>query len=354
MSSIFSEYKDSLLDYIDDSEKSNLRFPLRKTGNIMNNYTRGDFIVVGGRKTSGKSSYILNNYVISPLVQKLTAKKNNKPFDVKIIYINTRRNLKTTMERMIVNYISQKNKGHKVGVPSLYGLDGNHKALTKVKSKSLMSGAMNALHTFSEKGILSTIASRKSLYEIDNIIRASMSEYGEYDEENNEFTYDEEHKDLTTIVSIDDITGIFSETGSNNIKNDNAHQLATKLKALAKVYNILIVLAVPSSEVYIKATGHRSSLGEIAPYHIYADRSIIFHNPYETEDMQMLGYETRDFINQRTGVCYLRTAFIASNYMGPSGVHVGYFLYPENGYFIELPKAEDSDEIEVFSDRARE
>jgi hypothetical protein len=38
--------------------------------------------------------------------------------------------------------------------------------------------------------------------------------------------------------------------------------LAIKLKDLAKVYNMIIVLAVPSSNTYIKATGHMSSLGK--------------------------------------------------------------------------------------------
>jgi hypothetical protein len=41
--------------------RNNLRFPLRKTGNIFNNYTRGDFIIVGGRKTS-ESSFLF--YII--------------------------------------------------------------------------------------------------------------------------------------------------------------------------------------------------------------------------------------------------------------------------------------------------
>jgi hypothetical protein len=57
----------------------------------------------------------------------------------------------------------------------------------------------------------------------------------------------------------------------------NSHQLA--IKDLAKVYNMIIVLAVPSSNTYIKATGHMSSLEEVAPYHIYADRVVILHNP---------------------------------------------------------------------------
>jgi hypothetical protein len=41
MASIFSKFKDPILDFIEDKEKTiNLRFPLRKTGNIFNNYTR--------------------------------------------------------------------------------------------------------------------------------------------------------------------------------------------------------------------------------------------------------------------------------------------------------------------------
>jgi hypothetical protein len=68
---------------------------------------------------------------------------------------------------------------------------------------------------------------------------------------------------LIPIIAIDDVTGIFTDTGSNN-KNENSHQLAIKLKDLAKVYNMIIVLAVPSSNTYIKATGHMSSLEEVA------------------------------------------------------------------------------------------
>jgi hypothetical protein len=86
--------------------------------------------------------------------------------------------------------------------------------------------------------------------------------------------------------------------------------LINAIKDLAKVYNMIIVLAVPSSNTYIKATGHMSSLEEVAPYHIYADRVVILHNPIETGDKHMLGYETGDFVNPRTGICYLRTAFM--------------------------------------------
>jgi hypothetical protein len=123
-----------------------------------------------------------------------------------------------------------------------------------------------------------------------------------------EFTYKEEHSKLIPIIAIDDVTGIFTDTGSNNIKNENSHQLAIKLKDLAKVYNMIIVLAVPSSNTYIKATGHMSSLEEVAPY-IY--RQGVLHNPIETGDKHMLGYETGDFVNPRTGIW---TAFIAAIY----------------------------------------
>jgi hypothetical protein len=52
--------------------------------------------------------FILHNYVISPLIQKNKCEETRNPFDVKVIYLNTRKNVKSTIERMIVNYNSQK------------------------------------------------------------------------------------------------------------------------------------------------------------------------------------------------------------------------------------------------------
>jgi hypothetical protein len=54
MASIFSKFKDPIWISLKTRE-NNLRFPLRKTGNIFNNYTRGDFIIVGGRKHQEKA-----------------------------------------------------------------------------------------------------------------------------------------------------------------------------------------------------------------------------------------------------------------------------------------------------------
>jgi hypothetical protein len=76
------------------------------------------------------------------------------------------------------------------------------------------------------------------------------------------------------------------------IKNENSHQLAIKLKDLAKVYNMIIVWCA-FFKTYIKR--HMSSLEEVAPT-IYADRVVILHNPIETGDKHMLGYETGDFV----------------------------------------------------------
>lgn len=57
MGSIFSKYKDVLIDISDTEHKKDLTYPLQKVGDLVNGYTRGDFIIVGGKKTSGKSSF---------------------------------------------------------------------------------------------------------------------------------------------------------------------------------------------------------------------------------------------------------------------------------------------------------
>ena len=65
-------------------------------------------------------------------MQKLTAKKRGKPFDLKLLYINTRKNAKEVIERMTVNYSSHKFKGNKISIQSLYGYTG---ATFKVKTE---------------------------------------------------------------------------------------------------------------------------------------------------------------------------------------------------------------------------
>jgi len=350
MSSIFSLFKDSLLDFVDLNNKYNLRYPLEKTGAVFNNYTRGDFIIIGGRKTSGKSSLLMNNYVISPIVQKISAKRNDTPFDVKVVYINTRKSVKNIMERLIVNYLSYKNNGTKLGVPSLYGYEGRHQYMSSKASKGHIAKTMGVFDTFVDRGFLNVITSRRTIFEIENIIRTTMDEYGTLDTESDTFTYDKEYINLIPIISIDDTSGISGETGSSLGRAETGHLIGQKLKSLAKIYNIIVVLAVPSLSLFRKFEGvHRSSVDEIYPYNIYADRVAIMHNPQETNDKQALGLATEDFISPNTGICYLRTIFIAANYMGPSGLVFPLFLYPENGFIMELPPGDD-EEIGVFID----
>ena len=345
--SLFTRYRDTILNHIEAKGKRSLKFPLNKTGSILNDYSRGDFIVIGGRKTSGKSSFILNNYVISPILQKKKAAGSDADFRIKLIYFSTRKTPKATIERMIVNYVSNTNKGTKIGVPSIYGLPGRNKRVSTALSKKITTSALAVFDKFSEKDYLTVVGNKKGVFEIESIVHSSMDQYGLIDDETGEFVYADEYKEMIPIFSVDDITGIVSESGSSNFKNENAHIIAKKLKELAKVYNAVVVLGVPSTPVYIKGV-HRSTSEELTPYSTYADRTIVLHNPLETSEKQMLGYETMDFINATTGICYFRTAFIATNYMGASGIYIPYFLYPENGYLLELPSAEDIGNLDEF------
>lgn len=357
MATIFSKYKDTLLNLIEGPKMNDIKYPLRKTGNVFNGYTRGDYIVVGGRKTSGKGSFIMNNYVISPLVQrrvagqKFSKEDGPKPFDMKVIYINTKKPLKAVMDRLIVNYSSYESGGNKVGVPTLCGLEGNHMKMPAVKAKQLASNMVNLFDAFINGGHLNVICSSRTIYELEVMIREILNEYGHFDEEEGVFIYKKKYKDLIPIIAIDDITGIIGENGGSNFKNENAHLISKKLKEIAKSYNALVILGVPSLTSTYKSGGqHISSVSELEPYGTYADRAIILHNPVETNEKVIYGYDVQDFINPTTGNCYMRTAYIAANYMGPSGIYIPYFIYPENGFIMELPACDNVEEIGVFTD----
>ena len=357
MATIFSKYKDTMLSAIENGVKDIISYPLRKTGNILNGYGRGDFIVIGGRKTSGKGSFIMNNYVISPLLQRRVSgqkhsKENGpKPFDMKIIYINTKKSPKATMDRLVVNYSSYESGGNKVGVPTIFGKEGNHVKMPMAKAKLLASNMMNLFDAFIAGGHLNVICSSRTVYELEVMIREILSEYGHFDDEENEFVYKKKYKDLIPIIAIDDVTGIIGESGSSNLKNENSHLIAKKLKEIAKSYNALVVLGVPSViSAYRSSSQHLSTASEIDPYGTYADRAIILHNPVETNEKVVFGYDVQDFVHPTTGVCYLRTAYVAANYMGASGIYIPYFMYPENGFIMELPAYDNIEEMGVFTD----
>jgi len=352
---IFSEYKDTILDEMENKVGSKLRFPLQATRGVINSYIRGDFILVGGRKTSGKSSFMLSNYVTAPLRQKLKSIKDGTDLKIRVIYINSRKNNKATIERMVVNYISSNNKGNKVGVPSLYRYSGTHKKYSAALAKKMLTGTMSTFDRLIRGQVLNVISSRKTVMEIDSIVQGIMEEYGVFHNfDEFDFEYDEEYKNVTPILVIDDITSLIGESGGPVLKHDNAHKFAIKLKLMAKALNMVVVLGVPSAPRYSKGAFHKSSLEEVEPYHLYADRVLIMHNPMETDDKKVLGYETNKFIGRSTGICYLRMLFVASNYMGPSGVYIPYFLYPENGFIIELPKYDDEESLDVFYDLVAE
>ena len=357
MGSIFSKYKDVLIDISDTEHKKDLTYPLQKVGDLVNGYTRGDFIIVGGKKTSGKSSFVLNNYVNYPLLKRATSKADNKKIDIKVIYINTKKTVKSTLEKLIVNYAANKHGLCKLGVPTLYNLSGSHEKISRGLAKNVISSVMSAYDQFSEKGILTLSAGRKSIYEITQLIKASLAEYGEYNEELEEFVYKPEFSDLIPIVAIDDVSGITIESSvseESGLRASAAAQIAIELKSIAKTYGVLVVLTVPSGPVYTSTNYYSSSIEEVTPYHIYADRILLLKNPAESEKFkEVLGFDMYRFVSKINGACYFRSLYVGSNYMGASGVYVPLFMYPENGTFLELPKNSvdyDDDELLDFYD----
>jgi hypothetical protein len=347
--SVFSKYKDILLDKILERKEDKLKFPLDKLGNNINNYSSGDFIAIGGRKTSGKSYFVLHNYVINPIIQRMAKKKVGIVIDLKVIYISTRYSLKHTMDRMVVNYISQMSGGNKVSIPSIYGYTGNHAKLLPEDAKNVFSSTFDIFDAFVNKGMLNVIAGQKSMLEINSFIRTAMEELGEFDDDD-DFIYSKNKKDTKVIIVIDDVSNIAKES-LNSSSFETAIQIANNLRDIAKSYEATVVATVPTISSYKRDKTHRSSIADISPYGSVCDRGIVLHNPVETDDFRFLDYDIQDFINQKTGACYFRSAFIAANFMGASGVYIPLFIMPENGYFDELPSSAEEFELEIFKDK---
>jgi hypothetical protein len=76
-------------------------------------------------------------------------RRNKEPLDVSYL-LNTRKNVKSTIERMIVNYNPKKTTVQK-SVPSLYGFEGNHIKLSTTKAKEMITSTMSTFDQLSDK-----------------------------------------------------------------------------------------------------------------------------------------------------------------------------------------------------------
>lgn len=347
---IFKNIKDTLLDYVDRDTKTELKYPLFKVGKAINNYRAGDFIVVGGRKTSGKGYFLLNNYIISPLLQKEKANKFEDRLDVNILYFSTKRSMKLTIERMIVNYFSQKDRGSKLSISDLYGYNKTKGGISKAKSKAIIISALKHFNMLEKTEVIDVFSGKKTVDSLRDIIHDKMERYGSFSSDWRDFIYKEEYKHHKTIIVIDDASGVVNETGGPALKNLTAVSLGMALREYATILNVTIVLSVPSDNTFFRDRMYKGYLNTISPYDHYADRVLLLHNPVETSDESVFDYKMSEFRNEKTGINYFRFLHIASNYMGPSGIILPLFLFPENGYFKELPKADDDIKLDPFFD----
>lgn len=349
---IINRIKDKILDKIENVENLDIQMELPKTNKILNGYIRGEFIVVSGRKTSGKSSFILKNYVMDLMQQKQIYKTD---LGMKIMYFNTKKTYMSTIERMAAYYIASKSTSDlnkKISIASFYKYLGQSRNFPKSFIKTKMLNFIKYLSVYVEKDYIDVITGSYSIDEIVTIIKDSFSNYGLFNETDTKFEYKDDDSSFIPVIVIDDATMITGENGANCIRNENASRLAMELKKLARALKAIVVLNVPSTSMY-KSFGKKdkmyiNSVDEVNPYTSYADKIIFMHNPAETEDFHPIGYSLENFVNTTEGICYFRYLNVAANSLGASGVIIPYFFYPQSGFIEELPEAIDESKLQKY------
>jgi hypothetical protein len=344
----FNTVRDTIISDIDEGVKQPFTYPLKKIGGLLGGYPRKEFIAIGGRRTSGKSYFLLNNYVIAPILQEIKALQIKETLGLNLIYVSNKRTLRTTLERMIVNISSNFKKGNKVGIPSIYNTPNNkNKKISRDKAKSAIISGTSALTTLENKKKLHLLSNKFTVDSLKDTISDIMGEFGLFNGDHSDFTFNDKYSDLTNIIVIDDASGIFGSDGTPALKNTSAIELGIMLKHISRVFNALVVLGVPSSIEYYRDSFYKGYINVMRPYDTYTDRLLLLHNPLETYDMTPLNYDLKEFMNPSTGINYFRFVNVLANHSGPSNVQVALFMYPENGYFRELP-GPDHTGIESF------
>jgi len=344
----FNIIRDQILSDIEAGKEQQFSYPLKRIGSILGAYPKKEFLGIGGRKTAGKGYFMLNNYVIAPILQELRASKIDETLGLNLIYVNNKKTYRSTIERMVVNFTSNINKGSKIGIPSLYEpMTRINRRYPKEKSKQLILEAVSRFSKLEDDKKIHLLSNRHSVESLRDTIYSIMEETGSFNGDYTEFTYSKKKGIRNTIIVIDDASGITGSEGKAALRNADAVELAMALKEISRMFDCLVVLGIPSANDFYKDTMYKGYVSALSPYGIYTDRLAIMHNPLETSDVTPMGYTLDDFINPKTGISYFRFMNILANHSGPSNVAIPLFMFPENGYFIELPSVE-SPKIDTF------
>ena len=345
-------------DHIKDPVKSGLRtpdagipIPLPKLAKFTNYVNRGQNIVIGGRDTSGKKSFMDHIYFLNIFKwwRDLDMPVEEKP-PIKFYYFNLNGRQRVVVQKWfclmmklefdLVIDIPTLNSG----VGRLFDLEEDH--------KDYITAGDEFMDELEEHLVF--VNKEQTPSDIFNHVKRDMDEIGNFDEKG-VYHLNEEHKGQLTFVYVNNVDKLATE--SDGFGNMNADGLKKKfgmyMEELRDTYRTTNIWVAPSRVTNSRMVrDSEPSYKELGSFSRSADLGLVLYNAFNENNNKYQGYPIEDLIIRAKN--RFRTVTVVTNEVGLENITTGLIFLGECGYFRESPHPTDEAGWERITDLLRE
>jgi len=330
----------SFIEYNKNARVEGFSFPLLpRLNSVIGNIQQGQTHIITGLPSSGISSFIDQNYVMSVLLQWYNTPADER-VPLKIFYYTMATPELKKIQLLLCNYLKLVNNLH-VDVPTLNNQAGRLYDISQ--DKILMKAIDDATDFFDEvidDGVLLLQDKLVTPTEIYNDVMDYIHTIGIASSDGFEFNDGFEH--AITLVIVDSTEQFLPDTeGYGTVYGDALDEkfksIITEMKS---VYNVTFAVAVPSKIGYVRSVKDTEPhLKHLGAYSRVADKGISIYNPIAEKNAKYYNADESIYVTAK-GNTLLRTWHVIRNVDGIDATWDRMFFLPGTSYLLEYDKNE--------------
>lgn len=317
----------SKMKYHFDKKDEGYTLPLAPGLNTaIGNILPGQYTVVSGQPSSGRTSFVDTNYVLGTLLQ-WYVQENRQP--LKVLYFSLKDSTIKKLQMLLCTYLKMV-FNYRVDIPTLNSQPGRVGEIAE--SPHILAAIDTAQEFFDyiiDNGVLEIISDRTKPTEIYNIVSEKISKMEEEDPGLDPLV-------LVVVDSTDRLT-IESDTfrsisGLDLDEKMNSYAVDLSKKLYAHV--VLVTPTVQSSSRFPKE--NEPTFRQLGLFGTNCDRGIIMYNPIGDGNLNyLIAREMNMDFFKFNGLNLLRIAYVAKNTDGIEAVDYRLLFMPGTGFMIE-------------------
>lgn len=342
------EFKDLVIDNLEYSIKNKIDvypFPLPKFSKGTGDIKKDQYTVIAGRLGSGKTSFADYTFVLNLFMEWKEAKNLGREKEFKILYfsLNHTKQLKIQKWTSLIVFLK-----HNLLI-DIATLNNERSKLTEdIDSlKAMLVDVESFFDNMLDLNLVEIIEGQKSPATISNIVDNFMESIGS--DVDGKFVLDPDYEHGYYSVIVDSTDKILTEaTGYGSLSREEVfvrmNEYALKFKNYYGISTV-IVHATPAGLVR-GPKDTETKYSDLGVFSQDCDKGFVMYNPYGEHNYNYMNVDIKGFVSI-TGINRLRFIALHRNKSGPDNIVAALGFYPENGFFIELPRIDTDDYNDV-------